>query len=240
MVRRRHRAEDPTSGTPTSRRAASKSLFMLRHLGAGRPVAERARLGVAFLGEGRKAAEAMLDNHWIAADELAARLGLAQRVRDSVEQTFERWDGKGVPKGAPERGDPAGRPPGRAGRRGRGVPPRRRRRRRGRGRQAAARHPVRPRARGPLHRARQPALCEGLDEASTWDAVLTAEPAHGRRLGDAEVESVLEAIADFTDVKSPYTIGHSRGVADLAGPAARDLRPERAGGPAGAAGRTGS
>ena len=28
-----------------------------------------------------------------------ARLGLAQQVRDSVEQTFERWDGKGVPKG---------------------------------------------------------------------------------------------------------------------------------------------
>ena len=42
----------------------------------------------------------MLENHWLAADDLAARLGLAQRVRDSVEQTFERWDGKGVPKGA--------------------------------------------------------------------------------------------------------------------------------------------
>ena len=42
----------------------------------------------------------MLENHWLAADALAARLGLAQRVRDSVEQTFERWDGKGVPKGA--------------------------------------------------------------------------------------------------------------------------------------------
>jgi hypothetical protein len=35
----------------------------------------------------------MLENHWLAADALAARLGLAQRVRDSVEQTFERWDG---------------------------------------------------------------------------------------------------------------------------------------------------
>ena len=79
--------------------AASKPLFMLRHLGAGRPIAERARLGLTFLGEGRQAAEDMLDNHWMAADGLAAQLGLAQRVRDSVEQTFERWDGKGVPKG---------------------------------------------------------------------------------------------------------------------------------------------
>ena len=47
---------------------AAKSMFMLRHLGAGRSAAERAKLGVAFLGEGRKAAEAMLDNHWTAAD----------------------------------------------------------------------------------------------------------------------------------------------------------------------------
>ena len=78
----------------------ARPLFMLRHLGSGRPAAERARLGVAFLGDGRRAAEAMLDNHWTAADALAARLGLPQQVRDSVEQTFERWDGKGVPKGA--------------------------------------------------------------------------------------------------------------------------------------------
>ena len=41
--------------------AASRPLFMLRHFGAGRHVGERARLGVAFLGQGRKAAMAMLD-----------------------------------------------------------------------------------------------------------------------------------------------------------------------------------
>src|SRR5689334_2837003 len=80
--------------------AGARPLFILRHLGAGRPLAERARLGVTFAGDGRRAAEAMLENHWLAADDLAARLGLSQRVRDSVEQTFERWDGKGVPKGA--------------------------------------------------------------------------------------------------------------------------------------------
>ncbi len=79
--------------------AAARPLFMLRHLGAGRPLAERTRLGLTFLGEGRKAAEAMLGNHSMAADSLAAQLGLAQRVRDSVAQTFERWDGKGVPNG---------------------------------------------------------------------------------------------------------------------------------------------
>ena len=78
----------------------SGPLFMIRHLGAGRPMPERARVGLAFLSGGsggrsggRRAAEEMLTNHWLAADALASRLGLAQRVRDSVEQTFERWDG---------------------------------------------------------------------------------------------------------------------------------------------------
>jgi HD-GYP domain-containing protein (c-di-GMP phosphodiesterase class II) len=202
--------------------AASKPMFMLRHLGAGRPMAERARLGTAFLGEGRQAAETMLDNHWMAADALAARLGLAQRVRDSVEQTFERWDGKGVPKGL--RGEEillASRLVSLADvvevfHRAGGID--------------AAIEVARLR-RGTqfdpeladLFTAEAAALCEGLDERRSWDAVIDAEPALGVRLGHAEVEAALEAIADFTDVKSPYTIGHSRGVADLAGAAARDF-----------------
>ena len=199
--------------------AAAGPLFMLRHLGAGRPVAERARLGVGFASDGRRAAAAMLENHWLAADDLAARLGLAQRVRDSVEQTFERWDGKGVPKGAAgeeilltsrlvtladvvEVFHHAG-----------GV-------------QAAV--AVARQRRGTqfdphvvdVFAAHAESLFAGLDEASTWDAVIGAEPALGAPLADAELEAALEAIADFTDVKSPYTIGHSRGVADLAGNAA--------------------
>jgi len=81
-------------------RATSGVAFMLRHLGAGRPLLERARLGIAFPGEGSRAAERMLGNHWLAADHLASRLGMTDAVRKSIEQTFERWDGKGVPHGA--------------------------------------------------------------------------------------------------------------------------------------------
>jgi HD-GYP domain-containing protein (c-di-GMP phosphodiesterase class II) len=198
----------------------SKPLFMLRHLGAGRPVAERTRLGVAFLGEGRRAAAAMLDNHWTAADNLAARLGLAQRVRDSIEQTFERWDGKGVPKGA--RGEEillASRLVALADvvevfHRAGGIDAAIEVARQRRGTQFDP-------AIVDLFAAEAPMLYVGLDDASTWDAVMTAEPALGVRLGDEQVEAALEAIADFADVKSPYTIGHSRGVADLAGEAAR-------------------
>ena len=69
--------------------------FVLKHLGAGRPFLDRARLGVTFLGDGRRAADSILDNHRLAAEELAAQLGLGQDVRDSLGQAFERWDGKG-------------------------------------------------------------------------------------------------------------------------------------------------
>jgi len=168
----------------------SRPLFMLRHLGTGLPAGER------------------------------ARLGLTQPVRDSVEQTFERWDGKGVPKGA--RGEEillAARLVAladvvevfhRAGGTDAAIDVARQRR----GTQFDP-------AIADLFAAEAAVLCAGLDDAATWDAVMTAEPARGVRLGEEQVEAMLEAIADFADVKSPYTIGHSRGVADLAGEAAR-------------------
>ncbi|HYZ02977.1 MAG TPA: LuxR family transcriptional regulator, partial [Candidatus Binatia bacterium] len=70
-------------------------LYLLRHVGAGRPVHERLQVGAGFLHEGMQAAGAMLDNHWRAAAGLMDQLGLEQRVRDTVQQSFERWDGKG-------------------------------------------------------------------------------------------------------------------------------------------------
>jgi hypothetical protein len=195
---------------------AAGPMFMLRHLGAGRPMLERARLGIAFASDGHRAAMSMLDSHWRAADELAARLGLAQRVRDSLEQTFERWDGKGVPKGAKEEeilvtsrlvtladvvevfhragGTDAAIAVARQ-RRGTQFDP-----------QVVD-----------VFTGQAAALFAGLDEVSTWDAVIGAEPALGMQLTDTEFDAALEAVADLTDVKSPYTIGHSRGVADLAG-----------------------
>jgi HD-GYP domain-containing protein (c-di-GMP phosphodiesterase class II) len=51
--------------------------------------------------------------------------------------------------------------------------------------------------------------------------VIEAEPSLAPALSDSELQSALEAIADFTDLKSPWTIGHSRGVADLACAATR-------------------
>ena len=66
-----------------------------------------------------------------------------------------------------------------------------------------------------------PALLDGLDAGTNWDTVIAAEPQLGRLVPEEQFDDVLEAIGDFTDLKSPYTIGHSRGVADLAAEAAR-------------------
>ena len=41
----------------------------------------------------------MLENHYLATDALAVRLGLGDEVRASLKQTFERWDGKHAPLG---------------------------------------------------------------------------------------------------------------------------------------------
>ena len=45
-------------------------------------------------------------------------------------------------------------------------------------------------------------------------------PRLDRDLTDDELDKALEAIADFVDLKSPHSLGHSRSVADLAGAAA--------------------
>src|SRR4051794_12342806 len=45
---------------------AAARAFVLSHVGAGRGLVERARVGVAFAGEGRREAGAMIENHWLA------------------------------------------------------------------------------------------------------------------------------------------------------------------------------
>ena len=72
-----------------------------------------------------------------------------------------------------------------------------------------------------------PEVLDGLDEAAGWDAILDAEPELSRRVDGAELDDVLEAMADLVDLKSPYLAGHSRGVANLAAEAARLSGPAR-------------
>jgi DNA-binding NarL/FixJ family response regulator len=60
-----------------------------------------------------------------------------------------------------------------------------------------------------------------LDAELTWDKVLALEPGRQERLSAAQFDVACQAMADFVDIKSVYTLGHSSGVAALAAAAAQ-------------------
>jgi HD-GYP domain-containing protein (c-di-GMP phosphodiesterase class II) len=193
--------------------------FILSHVGRGEPPPRRAlRLG-SLLVSGRDAMAAMETTHCMIAGLFAMRLGLGTEVRDGLQHVFGRWDGRGTPAGI------AGEEIALSARivvvadivesfrRLGGTP--------------AAVEVARRRAGGQFDPGlaehvweNADALLGGLDDATGWDAAIAAEPALARRMSGVELDSALAAIADFADLKSPYTTGHSRGVAARAASAA--------------------
>jgi HD-GYP domain-containing protein (c-di-GMP phosphodiesterase class II) len=194
----------------------------VRRIGAGNPPLHRLRVGLAFAFSGRREVENMVAMHAAIAAGLADRLGLPQEVRESLSSAYERWDGHGWPgalKGdeipqvallvqlaefvevAHRMGGPG-----------------------------AASALAKRRSGKQFHPAHSTLLCQdpaaifdGLDAVGAWDGVIAAEPALAVVLSGERLESALEAIADFADVKSPYFLGHSRAVADLTAEAARGV-----------------
>ncbi len=194
--------------------------FSMGRVGAGTSPARRARTVAEFMLSGRKAVDPTRIIHCSVAGELAVRLGLGEEVRASLKQMFERWDGRGDP-GAVS-GAEIGMPVrlvqladivevfDRAG-----------------GIEAAVR--VARQRRGTqfdpdvvdLFCEHAAEVLAPLEAPSSWESVISAQPRSSRVLSDPEMAAALEAIADFVDLKSPYTLGHSRAVADLAAEAAR-------------------
>ncbi len=196
--------------------------FIIRRVGSHGNGAARARRLAAFPGTGVKEMMSFLTTHSTLGAQFAERIGLDETACGAIRQAFEQWDGKGYP--ARLRGEEICLParlvqltgPVEVFARQRGT--------------EAARIFV------DRHRGTQfdPAvadlfcdgardLLDGLDEAARWDAILDSEPALRRRVAGADLDDVLEAMADLVDLKSPYLAGHSRGVARLAGHAARSL-----------------
>jgi HD-GYP domain-containing protein (c-di-GMP phosphodiesterase class II) len=193
--------------------------FMLRHVGVGSPALHRLRLGVSFMVTGAKAVERALLSHCLTTAQMADRIGLGSHVCDSLQQTFTRWDGKGVPGGV--------------GGEDISLPMRLLHLadivevfQRGGGADAAVK--VAQARRGTYFDpdvvdAFCPAAGDVLGDGSgdlDWNAALADNPILQRRLTEAELDTALEAIADFTDLRSPPRAGHSRCVADLAARAA--------------------
>ncbi|MGN6565778.1 MAG: HD domain-containing phosphohydrolase [Thermomicrobiales bacterium] len=191
------------------------------YLGRDQGPLQRAQIVGRFLRHGAQIREGARA-HCELAEHLAARLGLDQGVRLGLAHALERWDGAGRPQRL------AGEAISLAARivslmrdvevLSQLVSPTDLfdivRQRRG-----AAYDPALVEA---LERA-GPGLLDQADASAAWPAVLAAEPRPRRTVPAARLDEVLAVFADFVDLKSPFTLGHSRGVATLAAQAAPAL-----------------
>ena len=201
-------------------RVVPATAFMLKHIGgAGRPLLERARVTVGFLGDGRRSLGALAENHYLATDELARKLGLGEEVREALRQSYERWDGKGA-----------------YGLKGTDVVVASRLinladvvevfRRTGGPDAAVA--VARERSGTQFDPELVEVFCDGvstlfwdLEGATSWDLIIDAEPSLGQVLPNGKLDEALEAIGEFAELKSPWRMGHATAVAELAAEAAR-------------------
>jgi HD-GYP domain-containing protein (c-di-GMP phosphodiesterase class II) len=192
----------------------------LRHLHPELPVHRRAIVAVrsapVMLGEFRRWAQ----GHCEVAQLLSDRLELGERVHASMGMLTERWDGKGVPgaHGADQlppavrfmqvahdaeiswrRGGIEGARKLVDSRGGHGLDP------------DIAR----------LFCQHAETVLQGFEAPSLWDELLAAEPGRSALIADDErFERCLTVVADFSDMKTTQTAGHSRAVAALAESAA--------------------
>jgi HD-GYP domain-containing protein (c-di-GMP phosphodiesterase class II)/DNA-binding CsgD family transcriptional regulator len=156
----------------------------------------------------------MIARHSLFAQALAERLGLPPAVQESVGAAYEHWDGKGWPGGlAGERIPVAARLAQFAefievAHRLGGIDAAVMLAERRSGSQFDP-------SLAAVLRAEPEAILGGLDAAHTWTAVIDAEPALRMTVSGDEFDAALLAIADFVDLKSPYTLGHARAVAEL-------------------------
>ncbi|HEX6231417.1 MAG TPA: HD domain-containing phosphohydrolase [Actinomycetota bacterium] len=153
---------------------------------------------------------------------MAERLGLGDGVRRALFESLERWDGKEGPQGL--RGEGIALPARIAEPATQAVIFHRL------GGSDAALAMVERRSGGMFDpavaeafRAVGPSTLERLDREDAWAAVLEAEPEPVRTIPPDRVDAVAEAFADMVDLKTPFTLGHSAGVAELAAAAAERL-----------------
>jgi HD-GYP domain-containing protein (c-di-GMP phosphodiesterase class II) len=194
----------------------------IRFLGSGHPPLHRFRLGLEFLVSGRREVDSMIEHHAAIARTLGEHLELSEPVLSALGSSYERWDGRGWP------GDLSGDQvpmPSRIAQfaeymevanRVSGVDGATRLARRRRGKQFD------PQVVDALIHGAAGVL-PSPEDASSWSAVIDSEPGLAVELDGDRFDRALAAIASFVDLKSPYFLGHSRAVADLAGAAGAGL-----------------
>lgn len=193
--------------------------YLLRRANAGDDTLRGLRVSASLVATGARSIQDDLRSHCLVAADLARRLGVGEDVATSLQQTFARWDGKGLPQGL---GGSAIALPVRIWQiadvaevhhRRRGL--------------AAVLDEVRRRRGSHFDPdlaeefvAAAPRLFAELPQESTWDDLIAEAPSLRPELGEDELDRALEVFSDYADLKSPCYRGHSRGVAALAEAAA--------------------
>lgn len=191
--------------------------WLARYMASGESLGTRVRHSLDFVVRGRAFMQEGLENTSQVAARLARRLGRSPGVEEGLRFLFEQWDGSG-----PHRRRAATIPivsrivsatllvevAHQIG-----------------GRDAALQlvRARRGKAFDPevvdafLALGRDEAFWRGLEQESIWPVVREMEPNRDDRLlAPAQVDEVACAFADFADLKSFYSAGHSRRVAALA------------------------
>jgi HD-GYP domain-containing protein (c-di-GMP phosphodiesterase class II) len=199
---------------------------MVTHAGSDQVGLARLRSVVSVLAGGKRAAEMNFRTACEVADVFGKRLGLEEPVLAALRSSFERWNGRGLPVGV----------------KGASIP------RSMRVAQLAHEVEILARIEGPERAMRivasragqayDPALVQivldhgrrwwgAVETVDSWDAALAVAPSCPA-LSSAELHEALLVLADFADIKSPWTAGHSRAVASLTSAVCGDSAGEAA------------
>ena len=196
--------------------------FVARRLGRGKSGFRRIGMVGKFVATAGRSVQQMMMSHCREASDFAEWLELGPQVCEPLLQAFERWDGRGVPGSA---GADALAPAIRlvhladiveAFHHVGGT--------------EAALHVARERRGTQFDPDLVDCFCasygeilDGLAGIAAWDEVIALDPQLGAALTDDQLDRALAAFADFSDLKSPLRLGHSRGVSELASQAAVTL-----------------
>lgn len=196
--------------------------FLLRNVARGEPLLRRLNVMATLFVNARGQLSQLIHSHCMSAGLLAERIGLGPDVQAALAFTFERYDGGGLPTGAQGEAIPL---PMRVA-------------------QIADMVEVHHRTYGvdgavamALSRrggqfdpvvvdafvADAERILTSPATGDVWQTALREAPDRQQRLDASSLDSLLIALGDFVDLKCPFTVGHSRAVAQIAGDAAKAL-----------------
>ena len=187
---------------------------------ADAPPAELAKAVERGLAEAMQVSVPILAGHCEVAQRIAERIGLSPEIRENLGQLYERWDGRGLPRGLAGN---AVKLPVRlvtlaqdaiALNEAHGFD--------------TMTTVIAKRAGGAyepeladLFLAHAERLFAGLDGPVDRETILALEPVPHAVLDEEACEEAYVAIADMIDMRMPFTFGHSREVAALADAASK-------------------